>query len=212
MKSHHSTFNRFFAVFSLIVFTIAVPFAAPQEARAEEPPIEGVQLVEEGIVANPEALKQGTQINGDSDTDDEVAWEGYITANLKLVPTWQNPRYVKSSAFRGVSKSACTSNNYRVISSARPGSLGNSAYYTCWTGSGQYNSGSAMGRYGNYGVSMVCPGNNRGQIEHKHINDAGNKNYVWSPVRGPHPNNTAGGRYCYNFTSLRVYRSVKLNR
>lgn len=64
-----------------------------------------------------------------------------------------------------------------------------------------------MGRYGNAGVSIICPGNNRGSIEQQYIDDV--NNYTWSPYRGPHPNNS---NYCYTFPSLRVYRAIKLNQ
>lgn len=163
----------------------------------------GVYKVEEGIVTN-------------FDTVEHLASGEILAADLQVIPTWQNPLYatvheMQAGGLLSVAKSACTSSNYRVISSSQPGKLGSSYYYTCWAGTGTYSQTSAMGRYGAAGVSMVCPGNTQGSIEHQYLTDT--DNYTWSPTRGPHPNNTPSetSGYCYAFTSLRVYRAVKLS-
>lgn len=214
MKSRHSSITCVITTLTMTLLITAAPFASPTQVHALPSPVpEGVHLVEEGIVTNPEVFDEGTASFSD-DTSDDILWEGYASDDLHLSPTWQNPAYATTlstyAAGNGVTKTVCTSTNYKVISTARPGVLGNSAYYACWAGTGYYYNGSPMGRYGNTGVSIICPGNNRGSIEQQYIDDA--NNYTWSTYRGPHPNNDVNSNYCYKFTSLRVYRAVKLNQ
>lgn len=211
MKPRYLSVACIITAFSMMILMATLPLIAPQQAHASPASLpENVHLVEEGIVANPEVLEQDiTQLNADD--SDDILWEGYLSGELQLSPTWQNPAYATAvstyAAGGNIVKTACTSTNYKVISTTRSGVLGNSYYYTCWAGTGYYYNGAPMGRYGNASVSIICPGNNRGSIEQQYIDDV--NNYTWSPYRGPHPNNS---NYCYTFPSLRVYRAIKLNQ
>lgn len=172
----------------------------------------GVYLLEEGTITNPDAFNIAADINSrmmpeESPASGNDEWEGYTSGPLEFKPTWQNPKYVRRSRTPGM-VSACSSTNYKVVSSSSPGRLGNSYIYQCWGGTGTYRGSSEMGHMGTYGATFVCPGKYSGRIETSYI--YGGDGWTWSPWRGPHPNNNEKGSYCYAFTSLRRYRAIQL--
>lgn len=132
MKPRYLSVVCIITAFSMMILMAALPLIAPEQAHASPTSIpEGVHLVEEGIVTNPEVLEQDVTPFNATDSDD-ILWEGYTSEELQLSPTWQNPAYAAAistyAAGGNIIKTACTSTNYKVISTTRPGVLGNRAY------------------------------------------------------------------------------------
>lgn len=194
-------------VIALLLSSLFVPAASADESSdAQTGSGENVELIETGIVLNPEAL-----VNAGSATSDEPEHVTTTTDTLELQPTWQRSNQSARSTsltsralppFIGPSVCDSTNSSYKVISKVG-GEKGSGYVYDCYMGSGTYTSATAFPTYGG-GVTAVCPGNNKGQIYYR---ATWGGDWFWSRVRGPE----TSGSTCYYFDALMMYKTVKLN-
>ena len=199
--------RRIASVLICLAFAIGTSVITDVSFAAETISNGSIQIIERGIILNPEVLEYAGEDSAVSDVSDEVTLT-QSPEELQLQPTWQNPYYTPADKpnTRSVVKTSCTNDNYKVISKVG-GEPGGGYMYDCWAGSGFYYSATAFSTYGG-GVTAVCPGNNKGAI---YIQGAWNNgdNWNWSTYRGPYPNN--GESYCFYFNNLMKYRAVMLN-
>lgn len=202
MKNNTGVFRVILSI-SAVIGMVLFPATAYANDGEDSDTNDGVILIEVGEVVNPEAL---LFVAPDSELADfSDSFPTADRAKVQYRPTWKNPEY-SSPTTRAVGQSDCTSQNYKVITKVG-GQLGAGYMYSCWTGSGYYYNATAFPTYG-FGVTAVCPGNNKGAILiQAYWNTADYWN--WSTYRGPYPNN--GDSYCFYFDTYMKYKAVKLN-
>lgn len=201
---------------TLISFALALTVVVPAAAAAETNGEPSVDLVETGIVLEPDKIQTiGVEDSGDIDaqlTSGKTALQVIDEQQLETVPEvkvlWQNPKYANNS--RTVTETACTNSNYRVISKAWNGKIPveYTYYYQCYTGSG--NTAFSYRPTVGY-VSQLCPGNNNYASIYFTNTLQYDTNWYWSTSTHPP---TASNWQCYVFSGANegLERGVRYNR